>query len=269
MDPSSVPWVVIPTYNEADNIVKVIERVRKAAPQARVLVVDDSSPDGTAQVVQNCAAGDARVDVLMRPAKSGLGSAYRDGFSRGNIEGATALVEMDADLSHEPEVIPVLLRVLEDGYDLAIGSRYVPGGKSPGLSRGRLALSKGGNAYANLILGLGVRDATSGFRAFRPALLQTIDLATVGAEGYGFQIEMVFRAAILDARVAEVPIVFRERTQGVSKMSRNIVIEAMVLCTVWGAQRRARQLARKRGDFAPYRKGTDKALAAIIGVLRA
>ncbi len=267
--PSSMPWVVIPTFNEAPNIAQAISRIVQAVPAAKILVIDDSSPDGTADVVKSIATLEDRVELLLRPKKSGLGSAYRAGFTEGIHRGATALVEMDADLSHEPEAIIELLGALDAGADLAIGSRYVPGGTSPGLTPSRLALSKGGNTYARLVLGLGVKDATSGFRAFRPSLLNAIELESVSADGYGFQIEMVFRAALRKAVITEVPIVFNQRTEGVSKMSSDIVKEAMALCTIWGFQHRLRQLAGKSSDFVPFHKSDGNPLGAIREAYRA
>ena len=267
-NPSERPWVVIPTYNEAGNIGNAISRIAKSVPQARVLVVDDSSPDGTAEIVAQIASGDDRVAVLIRPEKAGLGSAYRNGFAQAMLQGATALVEMDADLSHEPEAVIELLKALDRGADLAIGSRYVPGGASPGLTPARLVLSKGGNTYARLALGLKVKDATSGFRAYRPALLEGIELESVSADGYGFQIEMVFRATLRKASISEVPIIFNQRIEGTSKMSSDIVKEAMKLCTIWGIQHRIRQLSGKNADFIPYHKNDGDALGAIVGTFR-
>lgn len=261
--PSENPYVIIPTYNEAGNIAKAIERILVAIPQVNVVVIDDSSPDGTADVVKAIRAVDPRVNLLVRASKSGLGSAYRFGFTHGIKNGATALIEMDADLSHEPEAAVFLLEKLDSGADLAIGSRYVSGGESPGLSPSRLALSKGGNLYAQISMGLKIRDATSGFRAYRPSLLERINLDTVGADGYGFQIEMVFRATLLGAVIAEYPIIFRQRTEGVSKMSNSIVKEAISLCTIWGIQRRLRQLIGNRKDFIPYHKNAGSIVGAI------
>ena len=266
--PSESPFVVIPTYNEVGNIAKVISRLSKAVPQAKIVVVDDSSPDGTGELVSEIARDNDQVEVIIRAAKSGLGSAYRTGFALGIAAGASALIEMDADLSHEPEVVPELLKALDGGADFAIGSRYVPGGTSPGLTRARLALSRGGNIYAKIALGLKIKDATSGFRAYRPALLDVIGLDTVSADGYGFQIEMVFRATLVGAKIAEVPIIFRPRTEGTSKMSPDIVKEAMTLCTIWGAQHRIRQLAGNHSDFIPYHKSDGDALSAILSSYR-
>ena len=236
--PSSSPWVVIPTYNEAGNIVPMVAAVLDAVPGAHVIVVDDSSPDGTGDLVAGVAAEDPRVSLLVRAQKSGLGAAYRDGFREALERGASAVVEVDADFSHDPVVIPELLLALDAGAGLAIGSRYVAGGASPGLSSARLAISRGGNAYARFTLGLPVHDATAGFRAYRSEVLASIPLAEVRADGYGFQVEMAYRVHRLGLPIAEVPIVFRNRRAGSSKMSKRIVVEAMLLCTVWGVARR-------------------------------
>lgn len=266
--PSQKPFIVIPTYNEAGNIVGALKRIRQAVPNARVIVVDDSSPDGTADLVKALVVDDEYIDIRVRPAKSGLGSAYRFGFKLARESGATAMIEMDADLSHEPEALPELLNALDDGADMAIGSRYVPGGESPGLSPSRLALSIGGNMYARISLGIPVKDATSGFRAYRPSLLDSIDLDTVSADGYGFQIEMVFRASLLGAKIAERPIIFNQRTEGVSKMSRMIVTEAISLCSVWGLQRRFRQLRGNNADFVPYHKGNKSVVRTLVSSIK-
>ncbi len=260
--------MIIPTYNEAQNIEGVTKRIFAAVPNANILVIDDSSPDGTAQIVRELMKDNSSLDIRVRSGKQGLGSAYRFGFREAISSGATALIEMDADLSHEPESLPALLSAADGGADLVIGSRYIAGGRSPGLSPSRLALSRGGNIYANIALGIGVRDATSGFRVYRPDLIEKINLDTVSADGYGFQIEMVFRSRLLGATISEVAIVFHQRTQGVSKMSNDIVKEAMTLCTVWGVQRRVRQLKGLRGDFVPYHKDQSSIKDAIIGAIR-
>ncbi len=236
--PSSSPWVVIPTYNEADNIISIIAAVLEAVSNAHVIVVDDSSPDGTGTLVAELVAQDPRVSLLVRAQKSGLGAAYREGFREALERGASAVVEIDADFSHDPAVIPQLLAALDVGGGLAIGSRYVAGGASPGLSSGRLAISRGGNAYARFMLGLPVHDATAGFRAYSAETLSKIPLAEVRADGYGFQVEMAYRVHGLGLPIAEVPIIFRDRQAGRSKMSKRIVVEAMLLCTVWGVARR-------------------------------
>jgi dolichol-phosphate mannosyltransferase len=231
--------VVLPTYNEALNIVDVLDRVHSAMPDASVLVVDDSSPDGTADIVEREASRFPHVRVLRRPAKSGLGSAYRAGFRIGIDEGYEALVEMDSDLSHDPAALPDLIGRLEtSGAGLVIGSRYVPGGSIPAWSWHRRMLSQGGNRYAALVLGLAVRDATSGFRAYRASDLARLDLDSIKADGYGFQIEMAYQIDRLGASVVEQPISFTDRIRGKSKMSGNIVVEALALVTWWGLRDR-------------------------------
>ncbi len=230
--------VVLPTYQEAQNIAEVLRRVRAAVPSAHVLVVDDSSPDGTAGVAEATAGELGGIDVVVRPGKAGLGSAYRAGFAEGVARGYQVLVEMDSDLSHDPAALPSLLRALEEGADLAIGSRYVPGGSIPRWSRCRRSLSRYGNRYAAAVLGLDVADSTSGYRAYRAAAISAVDLRSVRADGYGFQIEMAYRVACRGGRIAEVPIRFHDRTRGSSKMSATIVAEALVLVTWWGVRDR-------------------------------
>lgn len=233
------PLVVLPTYQEADDIVTVLSRVRAAAPDAAVLVVDDGSPDGTADLAEAAAAELGSIGVLRRPGKSGLGSAYRDGFREGLARGASVLVEMDADLSHDPAELPRLIGPVQAGEaDLVVGSRYVPGGSIPKWAWHRRALSRWGNRYAAAVLGIPVVDATSGFRAYSADLLRRIDLASVRADGYGFQIEMAYRAHQRGARIVEHPIAFSEREHGQSKMSSRIVVEALFLVTGWGIRDR-------------------------------
>lgn len=227
--------VVLPTFEEADNIVEVLRRVRAAAPEADVLVVDDSSPDGTADVAKEAGADLGGIDVLIRPGKAGLGSAYRAGFRQGRAMGYDVLVEMDSDLSHDPSSLPALLAAVEGGADLAIGSRYVPGGSiPPQWPVYRSALSRWGNRYAAVVLNLPVADATSGFRAYRADALAGLDLDRVRADGYGFQVEMAHLLARNGCTIVEVPIVFHERRHGRSKMSIRIVAEAFVLVTASG-----------------------------------
>ncbi|HEX3622280.1 MAG TPA: polyprenol monophosphomannose synthase [Acidimicrobiales bacterium] len=224
--------VVLPTYDEADNIVEVLQRVRAAAPDADVLVVDDSSPDGTADVAKAAGGELGGVDVIVRPVKSGLGSAYRTGFRYGQEKGYEVLVEMDSDLSHDPASLPALLEAIERGADLAIGSRYVPGGSiPPQWPLFRRTLSRWGNRYAAVVLNLPLADATSGFRAYRAEALAGLDLDRVRADGYGFQVEMAHLLARAGRSIIEVPIVFLERRHGRSKMSTRIVAEAFVLVT--------------------------------------
>lgn len=236
--------VVIPTYNEASNIEPVIRRVRAALPDGAVLVVDDNSPDGTAALAAAVGEEVGSVEVLRPAVRAGLGGAYRAGFARGLERGEPILVEMDADLQHDPASLPDLVRPVHEGRaDLVIGSRRVPGGSIPDWSVHRRLLSSLGNRYANAVLGLGVRDATAGFRAYRADLLRKLDLESVRADGYGFQIEMTYRAKQAGARILEVPIQFGERTQGESKMSGAIVAEALRMVTWWGL--RDRVLARR------------------------
>ena len=232
--------VVLPTYNELENIDHVLRRIRAALPAATVLVVDDGSPDGTADAAEILGKELGAIEVMRRAGKSGLGSAYRAGFRWGLDRGFDACIEMDADLSHEPEALPSLVAPLVDGNELVIGSRYVPGGVIPNWSWDRRLLSRGGNLYASALLGLGVADATAGFRAYAAPLLRRIDLDSVRAEGYGFQIEMTYAARRAGASIVEVPISFVDRVEGESKMSTHIVVEALGLVTLWGLQRLVR-----------------------------
>jgi dolichol-phosphate mannosyltransferase len=225
--------VVIPTYQEVANIATAINGVHRALPSAAVLVVDDSSPDGTADVATRCGA-----DVLVRRRREGLGSAYRHGWARGLDEGYDVIVSMDADGSHDPAALPRLIAGIEAGADLVMGSRYVPGGAVPGWPAYRLWLSKGGSFYARIVLGLPVHDATGGYRAYRADLLRRIDLKTLRASGYGFQIELVYRSTALGAQIVEVPITFVDRRFGTSKMHLGIVWEALGLVTWWAARDR-------------------------------
>jgi len=225
---------VLPTYNEAANIAKVLELVQQALPVAEVLVVDDSSPDGTADIAE--ATGrelGGRVQVLRRPGKAGLGSAYRAGFRWGIEHGFDVLIEMDSDLQHDPAALPSLLAPL-DRADLVIGSRYVSGGSAPEWTWRRRQLSRWGNRYAGWVLGIKVRDATAGFRAYRADQIAKLDLDDIHADGYGFQIEMTYATRRTGGAIVEVPIRFGERKQGTSKMSGNIVVEALALVTWWG-----------------------------------
>ena len=232
------PLVILPTYDEAENIANVLERTRKAVPEAQVLVVDDGSPDGTADLAEQAGERLGGVHVLRRVGKSGLGSAYRAGFRWGLDQGYDVLVEMDADLSHDPDDLPALLAAVTHGADLAIGSRYVPGGSIPDWSWHRRMLSRWGNRYAAGMLGLAVNDATAGFRAYRSSVLEAIDLDTIVADGYGFQIEMTYQVVGLGGRIVEVPISFSDRLLGESKMSGRIVIEALGLVTWWAVRDR-------------------------------
>ncbi len=221
--------VVTPTYDERENLEAFLDGVFATLPEAHVLIVDDASPDGTGELADAIAMRDQRVRVLHRPGKMGLGSAYLEGFRRGLDEGYTLIFEMDTDLSHDPRYLPDFLAAFDEGADLVIGSRNVPGGGVEGWGLGRHLLSKGGSLYSRAILGLGVRDLTSGYKAFRREVLESIALERVFSEGYSFQIELTYRALLRGFRVSEVPIVFVDRRVGQSKMSRRIFAEAVVM----------------------------------------
>ncbi len=233
--------VVLPTYQEAENIEQMLESVRKVEPEMDILVIDDGSPDGTADLAEVVADELGQIEVIRRSGKLGLGSAYRMGFARGLEAGYDAMIEMDSDLSHDPTALPSFSEALADGADLVIGSRYVPGGRIPGWPWERRLLSKAGNLYADRMLRLGLRDATAGYRMYRAEALRAIDLDTVHADGYGFQIEMAYRILRSGGRVVEVPITFTDRLHGSSKMSLRIVLEAMRLVTLWGIRDRLRR----------------------------
>jgi glycosyltransferase involved in cell wall biosynthesis len=235
--------VVIPTYNEAESVVGVVDRVLEADARVDVLIVDDGSPDGTAKLVAERAVGEPRVHLLERDAKQGLGAAYRAGFAWGLERGYDALVEMDADMSHPPERLPALLDGLAEA-DLVIGSRYVPGGRTVNWSPLRKAISRGGNTYVRLALGIPVHDSTAGYRAYRRQVLEALPVSAVQSNGYCFQIEMAHRTWQEGFRVVEEPIAFTERATGVSKMSKQIVAEALWRVGVWaltGGRRRSRR----------------------------
>ncbi len=227
--------VVVPTFNERDNISQVIASLLESTTEADVLVVDDSSPDGTQEVVAELVASNERVHLLVRPHKMGLGSAYIAGFGWGADRGYEILCEMDADQSHDPAQIPRLIAGLEDA-DLVIGSRYVPGGRVANWGLTRRLLSRYANVYVRIWLRLRVKDATSGFRAFRAEALQSLDISTVRSEGYAFQIEMTRRLVRSGRRVIEVPISFVERAGGDSKLNPRIIFEALINVTAWGFQ---------------------------------
>ena len=245
--------VVLPTFNEVENIERVLRRIRAALADATVLVVDDGSPDGTADAAEVLGKELGNVEIMRRHAKSGLGSAYRAGFRWGLDQGFDACVEMDADLSHEPEALPDLVGALSGGCELAVGSRYVPGGIIPNWAWHRRLLSRGGNVYASALLGLGVADSTSGFRAYSASVLRRIDLDRIRADGFGFQIEMTYQAKRAGAAVVEVPIRFVDRVDGESKMSMVIVVEALGLVSWWGL---LRLVERVRGRPAGARDTT-------------
>ncbi len=235
--------VIIPTYNEADNVEAIVVRVRTAVPAADVLVVDDASPDGTGALADAMAAQDPAVHVLHRAGKEGLGAAYVAGFRWALARDYEVLVEMDADGSHQPEQLPLLLDRLATA-DLVLGSRWVSGGEVRNWPLTRQLISRGGNAYTRLALGVPLRDATGGFRAFRRATLQGLELETVSSQGYCFQVDLAWRAVRAGFTVAEVPITFVERERGTSKMSKAIVREAFLRVTQWGAADKAARLRR-------------------------
>jgi dolichol-phosphate mannosyltransferase len=225
--------VVLPTYNERDNVVALLRAVRWSVPDADVLVVDDNSPDGTGTLVEEAAADHGQIKLLRRAGKQGLGSAYRQGFSVALDEGYDVVVSMDVDFSHDPRVLPELLGLIDAGADAVIGSRYVPGGATVDWPLHRRLLSRWGNRYTSFVLGLQVRDCTSGYRAYRAEALRAIDPVSTSAEGYAFLTELVRRLVRQGARVMETPIVFTDRRLGESKMSGRIVVESMLLVTGW------------------------------------
>jgi dolichol-phosphate mannosyltransferase len=228
--------VVLPTYNEILNVAEMLTALRSAVPECHVLVVDDASPDGTAARARALSEELGQIEVLERTAKSGLGRAYCAGFAWGLEAGFDHFVEIDCDFSHDPLALPALLVAAND-HEVVIGSRYVPGGKIPRWTLSRRLLSRGGNQYASTALGLKVADSTSGFRVYAKSALEKIDFETVTADGYGFQIEMTYRARRNGASIVEVPISFSDRQRGVSKMSGAIVLEAMALVTKWAVER--------------------------------
>lgn len=236
--------VVVPTFDEATTLPTTLARLRAAVPEAHVLVVDDNSPDGTGRIADALAAEDPGVDVLHRQGKQGLGSAYVAGFRWALARGARVVVEMDADGSHQPEELPALLAGLDrpEAPDLVIGSRWVPGGRVVHWPRHREVLSRAGNTYTRLALGMPVHDATAGFRAFRAPVLAALPLGEVASQGYCFQVDLAWRVVRAGGSVLEVPITFVERTEGRSKMSRAIVREALVRVTLWGLDHRRRAL---------------------------
>jgi dolichol-phosphate mannosyltransferase len=233
--------VVIPTFNERENLPEITRRVGAAVPTAHVLVVDDASPDGTGELADELATADNRIHVLHRGAKGGLGAAYIAGFGWGLANGFDVLVEMDADGSHSPEQLPRLLRAM-DAADLVIGSRWIPGGSVQDWPRRRELLSRGANLYTRLALGIDVHDATAGYRAYRRQVLEKIDYTAVSSQGYCFQIDLAWRTIKAGFRVVEEPITFADRARGESKMSGSIVREALWRVSEWGLSHRARQL---------------------------
>lgn len=230
--------VVIPTVNEATNLAEVLGRVRAALPEGDVLVVDGASTDGTPERAEELGAELGRIRVLRQTERNGIGGAYRAAFRAALAEGYDVVIEMDADLSHPPEVLPQLAAAAEAGARLAIGSRYVPGGSTPGWPWLRRAISRGGNAYVRLILGMSTRDATAGFRAYRALTLEQIAFDATRADGYAFQVEMAYRVHRTGGGIVELPIEFHDRERGSSKMSSRIVAEAMALVTKWAVRDR-------------------------------
>jgi len=233
----ALPLIVMPTYNERDNVRGIAERLLAALPHTDLLFVDDNSPDGTGALLDELAAANPRIHVMHRAGKLGLGTAYVEGFGWGLARGYDYLFEMDADGSHDPKYLPQLLSLAEDGADVVVGSRWVPGGGTENWGVGRQVLSRGGSFYARTILGVELRDVTAGFMCWRRAALEAIDLSTITSNGYSFQIEMKYRALRRGLRVVETPIVFVDRRVGQSKMSRAIFIEGLL--KVWGLRFRS------------------------------
>jgi dolichol-phosphate mannosyltransferase len=241
-------WVILPTYNEADNIEPMVAAILANLPTVTVLVVDDGSPDGTGHLADDLAAGDRRVRVRHRARKQGLGRAYLDGFGVALVAGATVVVQMDADFSHDPAALPSLVEPIGDGAaDLVIGSRYTAGGSVEDWGIGRRIISRGGSLFARVVLGLGQNDLTGGFKAWRATTLAAVPFDGVHAGGYVFQIEMTFRASRSGARIREVPITFKDRRVGLSKMSRRIVVEALVVVVQLRVEELLGRLRRRRG----------------------
>ncbi|TKK86601.1 polyprenol monophosphomannose synthase [Herbidospora galbida] len=226
--------VIVPTYNERDNLPRIVERLRAALPDVDLLVADDNSPDGTGKIADELAERDDHVHVLHRPGKQGLGAAYIAGFQWGLERGYDVLVEIDADGSHQPEELHKLLAAVEGGADLAIGSRWVPGGKVINWPASREFLSRGANTYTRIMLGMPVRDATAGFRAYRATTLRKIGIEGVQSQGYCFQVDLTLRTVREGLRITEVPITFVDRAVGQSKMSRDVMTEALWRISVWG-----------------------------------
>jgi len=249
--------VIIPTYNESENIARIIIRTRSAVPDAHILIADDNSPDGTGRLADEIASADDHVHVMHRLGKEGLGAAYLAGFEWGLNAGYEVLVEMDADGSHQPEQLSVLLAALADA-DLVLGSRWVKGGEVLNWPKSREALSRAGNLWTRLALGIPLHDATGGYRAFRRKTLLGLGLDNVASAGYCFQVDLAWRALKAGFRVVEVPITFIEREYGDSKMSQRIVVEALVRTTLWGVAHRAKQLR----ALATNRKDPQKKVSA-------
>jgi dolichol-phosphate mannosyltransferase len=233
--PTEPVTVVLPTYNELENLPHIVPEI--VAHGYRLLIVDDNSPDGTGRLADGLAADLPGVSVLHRLKKAGLGPAYAAGFDQALSDGAETIIEMDADFSHDPGDLPRLVAAIDEGADVVIGSRYVPGGATPDWPALRQIISKGGNLYARIMLGLSVRDATAGYRAYTASALRLLPYRGARASGYGFQVEMAWLAHQAGMKIVEVPISFRDRTRGTSKMGLPIVLEAMGLVTLWGFSR--------------------------------
>lgn len=240
---------IVPTYNEAENIEAMVRSIRKHAPDVGILVVDDSSPDGTGEIVESLIPELGDLALMRRTTKTGLGGAYRAGMRVAIASGAEICIQIDADFSHDPAMIPPLVSAVEHGADLALGSRYVPGGITENWPRRRRELSRWANRYATGVLGLAVNDATAGYRAYRTAaLVDKMDFESVRTEGYGFQVEMTHRLVRAGGRIVEIPITFRDRTRGVSKMSQNIVKEGfLMVLKLWANDRSGRRERRSHG----------------------
>ena len=233
--------VVLPTYNESENIARLLTQLRTVVPDGRLYVVDDNSPDGTGDIAERCAAELGGIEVIHRPGKQGLGSAYRQGFAYVIAQGADVIVSMDVDFSHDPLTIPAMLAAIDAGSDAVIGSRYVNGGGTKNWPLHRRLLSRWGNLYTGAVLGVKVRDCTSGFRAYRASALAAIAPETTKAEGYAFLSELVVRLSRRGSKISEVPILFIDRENGTSKMSGRIIVESMLLVTRWGIVHRWNQ----------------------------
>lgn len=236
--------VIIPTYNESQNIESITSRLRRSVPEAHILVADDNSPDGTGDIADRLAAADDHILVMHRKGKEGLGAAYLSGFHYGLENGFDVMVSHDADGSHQPEELPRLLQAIADGADMAKGSRWVKGGSVVNWPASRVLISKGGSLWTRLWLGIPVKDATGGFNAYRASTLRGISLDEIASAGYCFQIDLVWRTLKNGFTVKEVPIEFVEREFGESKMSRNIVVEALIRTTLWGIEHRLAQVGR-------------------------
>ena len=233
--------VVLPTYNESENIARLLTQLRTVVPDGRLYVVDDNSPDGTGDIAERCAAELGGIEVIHRPDKQGLGSAYRQGFAHVIAQGADVIVSMDVDFSHDPLSIPAMLAAIDAGSDAVIGSRYVDGGGTKNWPLHRRLLSRWGNLYTGAVLGVKVRDCTSGFRAYRASALAAIAPETTKAEGYAFLSELVVQLSRRGSKISEVPILFIDRENGTSKMSGRIIVESMLLVTRWGIVHRWNQ----------------------------